>query len=134
MNEDSSGGGEDRGSEGSGSGEPGTQSFSIDKTAISSVSDITDSHRASSSNNSCSGSGSGSGSGKTVSISRPSANDADDEGQPSASSISSDAAVASEKSSRYRYNGRHHHNHKDVVFNTDKRSERKRPLEEVTSL
>lgn len=132
INEDSSGGGEDRGSggSGSGSGEPGTQSFSVDKTAISSVSDMTDSNRASSSNNS----GSGSGSGKTASISHASANDADDEGQPSTSSISSDAAVASEKSSRDRHNGRHHHNHKDVVFNTEKRSERKRPPEEVTSL
>ena len=114
--------GEDRGSR-----RPNAQSFSIDKT-VSSVSDITDSNRGSSSNNS----GSGSGSGATEPVSHVSADEGDDR-QPSTSSISSDAAVASEKSSRDRHSGSRH-NHKDVVFNNDKRSDRKRPPKEVTSL
>lgn len=121
ANEDSSGGGEDQGSGGSGSGEPSS------RAGVSTLSDLTESNRASSSNNSGSTSGTGSGSGKPDSTSRLSANDADDEARPSTSSISSDAAVASEKSSHDR------HRHKDVVWNV-KRSDRKRPPEEVTSL
>lgn len=108
-----------------GSGGPNAQSFSIDKT-VSSVSDITDSNRGSSSNNS------GSGSGASQPVSHVSADEGDGR-QPSTSSISSDAAVASEKSSRDRHSG-NRHNHKDVVFNNDKRPDRKRPPEEVTSL
>jgi len=120
--EDSSGG-EERGSNG-----PSAQSFSVDKT-VSSVSDITDSNRGSSCNNS------GSGSGSEVATERvsPAAGNETDENQPSSSSVSSDAAVASEKSSLDRHSGGHH-NHKDVVFNTEKRSDRKRPPEEITSL
>lgn len=123
TNEDSSG--EDRGSRG-----PSAQSFSIDKT-VSSVSDITDSNRGSSSNNS--GSGSAGSEVPTEQVSHVSTDEGDEE-QPSSSSISSDAAVASEKSSRGRHSGGHHHKHKDVVFNHEKRPDRKRPPEEVTSL
>ena len=122
TNEDSSG--EDRVSRG-----PSAHSISIDKT-VSSVSDLTDSNRGSSSNNS--GSGSGSGSGCTEPVSRVSA---DEEEKRSSSSISSDAAVASEKSSRDRHSGSRQHDHKDVVFNnSEKRADRSRPPEEVTSL
>ena len=119
TNEDSSG--EDRGSHG-----PSANSISIDKT-VSSVSDLTDSNRGSSSNNS------GSGSGSTEHGSRIST---DEEERPSSSSISSDAAVASERSSRDRHSGgSHHHGHKDVVFNnTGNRTVRMRPPEEITSL
>jgi PAS domain S-box-containing protein len=116
ASEESSGEGREGGS-GTGSG--------IGKT-ISTVSDLTDSNRCSSSNNS------GSGSGTTDEV--PTEQDSGEPGscgeggQPSTSSISSDAAVATEKSSREKHSG-----HKDVVFNNDKRS-RKRPPQEVTSL
>ena len=108
------------------------QSFSIDKT-VSSVSDITDSNRGSSSN-------SGSNSGfeeRTEQISRVSADDQDDEEgndkQQSSSSISSDAAVASGKESRELRGSRHH---ADVVFKNEKAAYpgHKRPPEEITSL
>eukprot|EP00539_Tryblionella_compressa_P016799 CAMPEP_0178855524 /NCGR_PEP_ID=MMETSP0746-20121128/23445_1 /TAXON_ID=913974 /ORGANISM="Nitzschia punctata, Strain CCMP561" /LENGTH=1011 /DNA_ID=CAMNT_0020521649 /DNA_START=157 /DNA_END=3192 /DNA_ORIENTATION=- len=126
--EDSSG--EDRGGgsgtgSGSGSGGARAHGYSIGKT-ISTVSDLTDSNRCSSSNNS------GSGSGSTDEI--PTEQDSGESGsceeegkQASTSSISSDAAVASEKSSREKRSG-----HKDVVFKNDRG--RKRPPEEVTSL
>jgi PAS domain-containing protein len=125
--EESSGEGREGGSggsgSGSGSGSGGAQGCSIGKT-ISTVSDLTDSNRCSSSNNS--------GSGSTDDV--PTEQDGGESGSveegqpPSTSSISSDAAVASEKSSRDRQSG-----HKDVVFKNDKRG-RKRPPEEVTSL
>jgi hypothetical protein len=119
SNEDSSGG-EDRGSR-----VPSAQRFSIDKT-VSSVSDITDSNRGSSSNNSGSEV-------RTERVSRVSADEAEKE-QPSSSIISSDAAVVSKKSSRDRHSGGHR-KHKDVVFNKEKkRSDRKRKPEEITSL
>jgi len=119
--------GEDRGgSSGSGrGGGPNVHGCSISKT-ISTVSDITDSNRGSSSNSS--GSGSGSSDDVPTEQDSPSGNDDDGE-QPSTSTISSDAAVASEKTSRDRDSC-----HMDVVFNNDKRMGRKRPPEEVTSL
>jgi PAS domain S-box-containing protein len=128
--EESSGKGRGSGSgtgSGSGSGCDGgksTQGFSIGKT-VSTVSELTHSNRESSSSNS--GSGGGCDDAKTVNENPARA--VEDEGQRSSSSISSDAAVASDKSSRDRHSG-----HKDVVFNNDKRSGRKRPPEEVTSL
>jgi PAS domain-containing protein len=121
SNGDSSG--EDRASSG-----PTAQSISIDKT-VSSVSDVTDSNRGSSSNNS----GSGSGSRSTEQMSRLSV-DEGKEAQPSLSSISSDAAVASEKSSQDHHSGSRQHNHKDVIFSNKKRSGRMKSPVEVTSL
>lgn len=127
TSEDSS---EDRGSRGS----AGQESFEIDK----SVSDITDSNRGSSSNNS--------GSGSDVLTEQTSRVSADEEERPSSGSVSSDAAVTSDKSSGDCH-GEHNHNHKDVVFKTgtrsdrkknafktEKRSDRKRRPEEVNSL
>lgn len=114
----------------SGSGRSGSGSGEISKT-ISSVSELTDSNRGSSSNNS----GSGGGISDYVPTEQDSreftSGNREDNGpdQNSTSSISSDAAVASEKTSRDRNTG-----HKDVVFNNDKRMSRKRPPEEVTSL
>lgn len=123
--EESSGGGEDRTSSrsgtGSGSGDPSAQGFSVDKTDATGVSDITDSK------SNTSGSGSGNGSGNTESVTR-------DECQPSTSTISSDAAVASVKSSLGHPVGEHQHSHKDVVVNHAKRSHRKRPPQEVSSI
>lgn len=109
------------------SGSGGSGSGGISKT-ISSVSELTDSNRGSSSNNSGGGI---SDDLPTEQDSRESASGIMEDGvdQPSISSISSDAAVASEKTNRDRNTG-----HKDVVFNNDKRMGRKRPPEEVTSL
>jgi len=113
------------GGSGSGSGGPSAQGCSISKT-ISSVSELTDSNRDSSSNNSGSREGS-SDDIPTEQDSRESTSGGAD--QLSTSSISSDAAVASEKTSRNRNTG-----HKDVVFHNDKRMSQIRPPEEVTSL
>jgi hypothetical protein len=121
--EGKSGTGSGSGNSGSGSGGgPSAQGYSIGKT-ISTVSDLTDSNRCSSSNNS----GSATHSGETDEIPEQRGGGSGGD-QPSSSSICSDAAVASEKTSRGRHSG-----HKDVVFNNDKRS-RKRPPAEVTSL
>lgn len=110
------------------SGGPSNQSFCIDKT-VSSVSDVTDSNRGSSSNTSgSSGSGSGGGSTEQEQAFRVSADETTAVGeQPSSSSISSDAAVANETSSREQQIESRSHDHKDVVFNNDSRSDRKRP-------
>jgi len=109
------------------SGSGGSGSGGISKT-ISSVSELTDCNRGSSSNNSGGGI---SDDLPTEQDSRESTSGNMEDGvdQPSISSISSDAAVASEKTNRDRNTG-----HKDVVFNNDKRMGRKRPPEEVTSL
>ncbi|KAL3904684.1 MAG: hypothetical protein SGILL_009972 [Bacillariaceae sp.] len=115
--EGKSGTGSGSGGSGSGNGKS-TQGYSIGKT-VSTISDLTDSNRGSSCNNS----GSATGSGETDEVP-----EREGGGNPSSRSISSDAAVASEKTSRGRHSG-----HKDVVFNNDKRS-RKRPPTEVTSL
>lgn len=96
---------------GNGSGsanKPNAKQFSTDK-AISTVSDLTKSNRISSDSGEC--------------------DDTNDIRQPSTSSISSDAAVASVKPDHEAQSG-----HRDVVFNNDRRSGRKRPPEEVTSL
>jgi hypothetical protein len=90
---------------GSGNGSGSGGGTTIGKT-VSTVSDLTESNRFSS----------GGGTDEVT-----------DENGQSTSSISSDAAVASE--SRERHSG-----HRDVVFNNDKRSSRKRPPTEVTSL
>jgi len=128
TNEDSSGGGEDRGSGGSGtgSGGPSAQGFSVDKTEITGVSDLTDSNRASSSSNS----GSGDGSGKTQSVSQNPV----EQSQPSGNSISSDAAVASQRTTHgNEFSKEHQHNHKDVVVDHGQRAHRKRSAGAMTS-
>jgi hypothetical protein len=111
-------GGEDRVSCG-----PSTQSSSVDKT-ISSVSDITDSNRGSSSNSGSSGSSSED---RTEQAGRASAEDYEDgiidKQQPLSSTIPLGAAVSSGGGG-----------HGDVVFDNDKKSKRKRPPTEVTSL
>jgi PAS domain S-box-containing protein len=120
SNEDSSGG--------EGSCVPNASRSSFDKS-LSSVSDITGSDRGSSPNNS--GSGSGSDDAGNDQVSRLSTDEGEEE-EPSSDSISSDVAVASRVSSPDQH--RVGPNHMDVIFNNHKRSERKRPPQEISSL